>query len=131
MRYLTFPRRRVFNRIRDESEAIGVHRLLREAIRGIALILLTGVLAPEVAAQSQPQQGQASPEKTVYVTRKGKKYHTTGCRYLKGSQIPMKLQDAVIAGYTPCGVCHPPTLKGGGHSTYIKSGKNAHKRRRR
>lgn len=49
-------------------------------------------------------------DQTVYVTRTGKKYHRGSCRYLRKSKIPMKLQDAVAAGYTPCKVCVPPRL---------------------
>jgi micrococcal nuclease len=46
----------------------------------------------------------------VYVTRTGAKYHRGHCRYLRRSKIPMKLRDAVAAGYTPCKVCVPPRL---------------------
>jgi hypothetical protein len=46
----------------------------------------------------------------VYVTRTGAKYHRGHCRYLRRSKIPMKLRDAVAAGYTPCKVCGPPRL---------------------
>src|SRR3989454_7801771 len=73
-------------------------RLLLVALVGLAAFLAT---TPVCAA---PQ------DQTVYVTRTGKKYHVAGCRYLRSSQIPMKLKDAVNAGYTPCSVCKPPTL---------------------
>jgi hypothetical protein len=53
---------------------------------------------------------QAKGDQTVYVTKTGRKYHVAGCRYLSRSQYPMKLKDAVNAGYTPCSVCNPPTL---------------------
>jgi hypothetical protein len=46
----------------------------------------------------------------VYVTKTGSKYHRDGCRYLKKSKIPMRLEDAVKS-YSPCSVCNPPTLK--------------------
>ncbi len=45
---------------------------------------------------------------TVYVTRTGEKYHRDGCRYLRKSQIPMSLKDAIQSGYTPCSICNPP-----------------------
>src|SRR5438093_9355007 len=69
----------------------------------IALLGLFAFVTPS-PVRSAPQ------DQTVYVTRTGKKYHVAGCRYLRSSQIPMKLKDAVNAGYTPCSVCKPPTL---------------------
>lgn len=45
---------------------------------------------------------------TVYVTKTGKKYHRDGCSSLSKSKIPMSLQDAKNAGYTPCELCDPP-----------------------
>ena len=42
---------------------------------------------------------------TVYVTKTGKKHHATGCRYLRKSRIPISLNNAKTAGYTPCSVC--------------------------
>jgi micrococcal nuclease len=48
---------------------------------------------------------------TVYITRTGAKYHSSGCRYLSRSMIPISLKDAVARGYTPCLVCSPPRLK--------------------
>jgi micrococcal nuclease len=48
---------------------------------------------------------------TVYITRTGAKYHSSGCRYLSRSLIPISLKDAVARGYTPCSVCNPPRLK--------------------
>ncbi len=47
---------------------------------------------------------------TVYVTASGGKYHLDGCRYLNDSKSPLRLEDALRAGYTPCGVCKPPTI---------------------
>ena len=42
---------------------------------------------------------------TVYITERGNKYHSAGCRYLKKSQIPMSLSEAKRQGYTACSVC--------------------------
>lgn len=50
---------------------------------------------------------QDDVEITVYVTKTGTKYHTSGCRYLSRSKIPMSLYDARKL-YTPCSVCNPP-----------------------
>lgn len=43
--------------------------------------------------------------KTVYVTDTGKKYHVSGCRYLRSSSIKISLSDAKSQGYTPCSIC--------------------------
>ncbi len=52
----------------------------------------------------------ADPDTIVYVTKSGKKYHTATCSSLSKSKIPMRLADAVSAGYEPCSRCHPPVL---------------------
>ena len=46
---------------------------------------------------------------TVYVTRKGTKYHREGCRYLRGGGMPLSLVEAAKR-YTACSVCNPPLL---------------------
>lgn len=43
--------------------------------------------------------------RTVYITRTGKRYHGPNCRYLRSSKIPIKLKDALANGYTACHVC--------------------------
>ena len=52
----------------------------------------------------------ASGDTIVYITSSGEKYHNLGCRHLSKSCIETTLQAAVNSGYTPCKVCHPPTL---------------------
>jgi hypothetical protein len=44
---------------------------------------------------------------TVYITKTGEKYHTSTCRYLSKSKIPIELKDALEQGYEPCKVCKP------------------------
>lgn len=56
-----------------------------------------------LAAQCVP----VAVDTTVYVTRTGKKYHVSGCRYLRTSKIPMDLSKA-RRRYDPCKVCAPP-----------------------
>ncbi len=52
--------------------------------------------------------GMVSPQNyTVYVTKSGKKYHTSECRYVLGKQIPISRQEAVNEGYEPCRRCKP------------------------
>jgi len=41
------------------------------------------------------------------VTETGAKYHSSGCRYLSKSEIPLSLENAKKS-YEPCGVCNPP-----------------------
>ena len=45
---------------------------------------------------------------TVYVTKlkKGEKYHTSTCRYVKNKKLPVKLSWAKANNYKPCSVCH-------------------------
>lgn len=43
----------------------------------------------------------------VYGTRTGRKYHRSGCRYLRLSKIRMTRSRARSLGLTPCSVCRP------------------------
>lgn len=44
----------------------------------------------------------------VYITSKGKKYHTATCRIIKDSvKTELTKEQAVNAGYEPCKVCKP------------------------
>jgi hypothetical protein len=67
------------------------------------------ILSIRLSAQSAAPQSKAGV--TVYVTATGKKYHTASCRYIRKGATPMKLEDAVKIGYSPCSVCKPPTLE--------------------
>ena len=77
------------------------------------LILACGVLfsfSPGVSlvASTRPALAQRQSEdlnRTVYITRTGKRYHGSNCRYLRQSRIPIKLKDAIAEGYTACHVC--------------------------
>jgi micrococcal nuclease len=69
--------------------------------RRLAVVLL---LAAAAAASAQ----------TVYITRTGTKYHGAGCTLLKKSHIAIGLSDAIARGFTPCGLCNPPTTGGEG-----------------
>jgi micrococcal nuclease len=65
----------------------------------------TPVVAPPPRRPEPREEPKA--DIIVYVTRTGAKYHRAGCRYLRRSSIPMKLEDAKKR-YTPCSVCRPP-----------------------
>jgi hypothetical protein len=54
----------------------------------------------------------ASGDTTVYITEYGEKYHVYGCQYLWDGYYTMKLELAVLDGYTPCSVCDAPELGG-------------------
>lgn len=49
------------------------------------------------------QRGRAaSPDRVVYVTKSGKKYHRAGCEYLKSVGGSYTIGEAEAKGYTPC-----------------------------
>lgn len=50
----------------------------------------------------------ASAQK-VHYTRTGKKYHSSGCRYLSGSDYVCTLEQAQKKGLSACSKCNPPT----------------------
>jgi hypothetical protein len=53
----------------------------------------------------------ASGDTIVYKTRTGEKYHRDGCQYLRKSQIPVRLDEAVYNdNLSPCSRCNPPIL---------------------
>jgi hypothetical protein len=79
-------------------------RLVRSTFMALALSLT--ILGSMAVATTTPVTGQ----ETVYVTKSGKKYHTATCNFVKNGKTPMKLADAVKAGYTPCSVCNPPKM---------------------
>lgn len=54
---------------------------------------------------AQAPQASQSTSRTVYVTNTGAKYHRSGCRYLKKSQIKISLSDAKAQGYSACSIC--------------------------
>lgn len=60
---------------------------------------------PEPTPAPAPQQPAVG--NVVFITDTGKKYHRSGCRYLKDSKIEISLSDAQSQGYEPCGVCKP------------------------
>ena len=47
-----------------------------------------------------------SNSQTVYITKTGKKYHRSGCSYLKKSKISISLKNAKAQGYTACSRCY-------------------------
>lgn len=43
----------------------------------------------------------------VYITNTGKKYHSSGCSYLKQSKNAIDKNSAIFQGYTACSRCNP------------------------
>jgi hypothetical protein len=64
-------------------------------------LLLTFLATVGLASQAM------AADPTVYVTAKGKKYHTKNCRLKQGSK-GVKLTEAKKQKYTACLVCKPP-----------------------
>ena len=65
---------------------------------------------PAQPAPVRPQPAPRAPtpkQVVVFVTATGKKYHSSGCQYLRKSKIAIALQNA-RRGYTSCSKCSPP-----------------------
>jgi len=70
-------------------------------------IKATPISAPDAIEEIEtPRKDQG--EVTVYITRKGKKYHKESCGALSKSKIAISLEEAKRRGYTPCKTCKPP-----------------------
>ena len=67
----------------------------------IATYLSLFLLWPDI-----PKPGPDVPDRIVYITRTGAKYHLSSCRHLKYSKIPISLEKAK-QNYGPCSVCRP------------------------
>ncbi len=49
----------------------------------------------------------AGEDKTVYITKSGKRYHKDGCDSLLYTKIPTTVEEALGLGLTPCKACRP------------------------
>ncbi len=56
---------------------------------------------------NESQNADDNQNYTVYKTRTGSKYHSSGCRYLKKSCYETTVSKARNEGLTPCSVCNP------------------------
>jgi hypothetical protein len=86
-------------------------KLLNKIICVVSLAVLIGISGFDVvgAGTNQVNNAQSQPQSvTVHITKTGKKYHQSGCRYLSHSDIPIDLATAKAQGYTACSVCNPP-----------------------
>src|ERR1017187_5397446 len=91
--------------LRSQSKGVHMRRLIPLIL---AFLMLGAVFAIPPVQQPLPQQQTQTKEQTVYITKTGKKYHTSTCSYLSKSKIPISLKDAKAKGFTPCSVCKPP-----------------------
>lgn len=73
------------------------------------LLFLFSSLIPSFSAATLPKQVERIQPLTevVYVTKTGKKFHKSSCRYLKSSKIKTSKAEAKEAGYTACKACKP------------------------
>ena len=63
----------------------------------------TSSYQPPASQNTEPVQTSV----TVYITKTGTKYHTSGCSYLKNSKIAISKDTAIAQGYTACSRCKP------------------------
>ncbi len=63
--------------------------------------------AEPVVIHDVTAETQSSNERTVYITRSGKKYHLNGCDYLGEKKIAISMGDALNAQYEACAYCQP------------------------
>lgn len=86
---------------------------LKGLVNRLALSLLLVVTSSPGLARAVTPPKNPSPQaekrddksRTVYITRTGKKYHASSCRYLSRSSIPITLSDAIRKRYSACSVC--------------------------
>ncbi len=72
---------------------------------------LWGEKIPAIYPEIKKEQERAPPcEIIVYITKTGRKYHQSGCGYVRQSCIPISLIEAIQQGYAPCKVCNPPSV---------------------
>ena len=60
-----------------------------------------------VEEETQDTYQAETEEYIVYRTRTGKKYHSSGCRYLSQSCIEITFENAEYRGLKACSVCQP------------------------
>ncbi len=63
------------------------------------------ISSPSKATTAESTEAVVSDRKTYYITDSGKKYHLSGCSYLKNSSNAITLSRAKAEGFTPCSRC--------------------------
>lgn len=62
---------------------------------------------PKSTSSVQPPTVNDNITTTVYITKTGDCYHSSGCGYLSRSKIAVSKSSAINDGYRPCSRCHP------------------------
>ncbi len=88
---------------------------MNKILRKLSLLLLTITVSFSMSGISS---FAASGDTTVYVTKTGKCYHSSGCSSLSKSCIETTLESA-SAKYSPCSKCKPPTLDANTSTTQV------------
>lgn len=81
-------------------------------------VTATGVKTTNTNSTTKPESiskninpGASNASTMVYITKKGKNYHTDGCSSLRKSKMSIKLSEAIKKGYLPDSRCKAPILK--------------------
>lgn len=88
-------------------------RAMRLILRKSLMVLLSMFFALSQAdatgklSTTHPALSETRKEAVVYITKTGKKYHRSSCRYLSNSKLEVSLKDAKKNGYEACKVCKP------------------------
>ena len=72
----------------------------------LSILLVTTYLSLFLLWPDIPEPRPNVPDRIVYITRTGAKYHLSNCRHLKYSKIPISLEKAK-QNYKPCLICRP------------------------
>ena len=78
----------------------------------VLLLLLVAFTSLGVAQERRPVQDTVTGsrmEATVYITRKGNKYHRETCSFLNRSKLAVTLEQARQNRYEPCKRCYRDT----------------------
>lgn len=73
----------------------------------ILIASLCSFATPSISHEHIKTHLRENVQTTVYITKTGAKYHTSGCRYLSKSKISISKKEAVAGSYTACSVCKP------------------------
>lgn len=60
---------------------------------------------PALLKNLESQQTAAQKEKTVFITRSEKTFHSKGCACLTAEMVPFGINNAKSRGYKPCSHC--------------------------
>ena len=82
-------------------------RIMKLLVCLLVFAMATGAVVsqPNVLAKKSKKK-EEKKEEVVYVTKRGKKYHKEGCKFIKNREtIKMDKKEAEEKGLKPCGWC--------------------------